>query len=453
MNTKLSSIKILIVDDEASVRESLKDWFLEEGFIVDAASCGKEALEKMAQTNWDLFFIDMKMPGMSGLELQERIKKINPNSTIIIITAYASVESAILAMKMGAYDYITKPFDPEYLALLVRNAMERNKLVEESSRLKQSLDQTSSTKKIIGESPNIKRVIELIEVVSETDSTVLIRGESGTGKELVARAIHANSKRRYAPMITINCGALPESVLESELFGHEKGAFTGAQYSRKGKFEMADGGSIFLDEIGNISPKIQMELLRVLEEKKFYRVGGSKEISADFRVISATNTDLEAAMGCGEFRGDLYYRLNVFSIEIPPLRDRHDDIELLATHFLNYYSSSMNKKQKKMNPAALDACLNYSWPGNVRELENAMERAMVICQGDEILPIHLPFTQNGKQLNQTLISLEQVQKEHIKSLLQKTDWNITKTASLLGIDRVTLYNKIKKFNLKHEAIS
>jgi transcriptional regulator with PAS, ATPase and Fis domain len=293
-------------------------------------------------------------------------------------------------------------------------------------------------------------MMEEVRSVADTGSTVLIRGESGTGKELVARAIHANSKRRYAPIVTINCGALPESILESELFGHEKGAFTGAQYARKGKFEMADGGTIFLDEIGNISPKIQMELLRVLEDKKFFRLGGSKEIKADFRTIAATNKDLEAAMEKGEFRADLYYRLNVFIIEIPPLRERRSDIPLLAQHFLKIFTSQMNKQVARISPAAMKFLIDYDWPGNVRELENAIERAVVICKTGEIQPQDFPFAhvRTEEEEESSDDSLDALQKKHIKKVLDQAGWNITKAAQALEIDRVTLYNKIKKYNLE-----
>jgi DNA-binding NtrC family response regulator len=389
------------------------------------------------------------MPGMSGLELQKKITEINPDSTIVIITAYASVESAVEAMQSGAYDYLSKPFDPDYLGLMVRNIIERKKLKEETVSLKKTIEDVYTSKEIIGESPGIKKMLEDIRAVADTGSTVLIRGESGTGKELVARAIHANSKRRYAPIVTINCGALPESILESELFGHEKGAFTGAQYARKGKFEMADGGTIFLDEIGNISPKIQMELLRVLEDKKFFRLGGSKEIKADFRTIAATNQDLEAAMAKGAFRDDLFYRLNVFVIEIPPLRSRRDDIPLLADHFLKIYSSQMNKPITKISPTAMKLLIDYDWPGNVRELENAIERAIVICKSAEIQPDDFPFPQTQRKEEQpTDDSLEALQRQHIKKILDQTGWNISKAAIALQIDRVTLYNKINKYNLK-----
>jgi DNA-binding NtrC family response regulator len=441
-------VRILVVDDEYSVRQSLTAWFEDEGYTVDVASSGKEALAKLAENQWDIFFLDLKMPGMSGLELQKKIKEIHPDSTIIIITAFASVESAVEAMQSGAYDYLSKPFDPDYLALMVRNIIERKKLKEETVSLKKTIDGVYTSKEIIGEHPGIKKMMEDIRSVADAGSTVLVRGESGTGKELVARAIHANSKRRYAPIVTINCGALPESILESELFGHEKGAFTGAQYARKGKFEMADGGTIFLDEIGNISPKIQMELLRVLEEKKFFRLGGSKEIKADFRTIAATNKDLEAAMENGEFRNDLYYRLNVFVIEIPPLRERRSDIPLLAEHFLEIFTSKMNKSVSRISPAAMQHLVDYDWPGNVRELENAIERAVVICKSDEIKPPDFPFSHGQEDTESTDDSLEALQKKHIKKILEQTGWNISKAAIALQIDRVTLYNKIKKYSLK-----
>ncbi len=441
-------VRILIVDDEFSVRNSLSAWFEDEGYTVDAASSGKEALAKLAESQWDIFFLDLKMPGMSGLELQKKIKEIQPDSTIIMITAYASVESAVEAMQTGAYDYLSKPFDPDYLALMVRNIIERKKLKEETASLKKTIDVVYSSKEIIGESSGIKKMMEDVRSVAHVDSTVLIRGDSGTGKELVARAIHANSKRRYAPIVTINCGALPESILESELFGHEKGAFTGAQYARKGKFEMADGGTIFLDEIGNISPKIQMELLRVLEDKKFFRLGGSKEIKADFRTVAATNKDLEAAMELGEFRSDLFYRLNVFVIEIPPLRERRSDISMLAQHFLNVFTSQMNKPVSKISPEAMKKLVDYDWPGNVRELENAIERAVVVCRTNEIQPSDLPFSRARAEEVSTDDSLEALQMKHIKKILEETGWNISKAAIVLQIDRVTLYNKINKYNLK-----
>ncbi|MBI4830352.1 MAG: sigma-54-dependent Fis family transcriptional regulator, partial [Candidatus Lindowbacteria bacterium] len=397
----------------------------------------------------DIFLLDVKMPGMSGLELQKKIKEINPDGVIIIMTAFASVESAVEALKQGAYDYLTKPFDPDHVGHLIRNAVERKNLAAENVRLKKSLDESILAHDIIGGGRGMREVVEAIETVSKTDTSVLIRGESGTGKELVAKAIHANSRRRYMPMVILNCGALPESLLESELFGHEKGAFTGAQYRRKGKFEMADGGSLFLDEIGDISQQTQVNLLRVLEEKKIRRIGGEREIAVDFRLIAATNKNLEASVESGVFRSDLYYRLNVFTIRIPPLRERREDIPLLAGHFLRKYSQTTNKNIESIAPDALDKMVNYPWPGNVRELENAIERAVVVCKSNVIQSGHLPMTPVGTPYVSAEKSLDAIEREHIRSTLVETDWNISQAARFLNIDRVTLYRKIKKYNLKN----
>ncbi|RJP19708.1 MAG: sigma-54-dependent Fis family transcriptional regulator [Candidatus Abyssobacteria bacterium SURF_5] len=447
------NVRILIVDDEQIVVRSLSDWFRDDGYSVGTASTAKEALAKLTEREWDIYLLDVKMPGMSGLELQKKIREINPDSIIIIMTAYASVDSAVEALKQGAYDYLTKPFDPEHLGHLIRNALEKKTLAVENSRLKQSIDESVLSHNIIGASEGIKKVIESIETVSNTETSVLIRGESGTGKELVAKAIHSNSRRRYMPMIILNCGALAESILESELFGHEKGAFTGAQYKRKGKFELADGGTLFLDEIGDISQKMQMDLLRVLDEKKIRRIGGEKEIAVDFRLIAATNKDLEAAVEAGVFRSDLYYRLNVFSVTIPPLRQRPSDIPLLAEHFLKKYAQTTNKHIEKIADEALEKLTGYTWPGNVRELENAIERAVVVCKSDCIKEEHFPFS--ASRPNHTPIgrSLEDMEQEHIFNTLTETQWNITQTARLLNIDRVTLYRKIKKYKLKKKSSS
>lgn len=443
------NIRILIVDDEQIVLRSLSDWFRDDGYIVGTASTGKEALTKLTEGEWDIFLLDVKMPGMSGLELQKKIKEINPDGIIIIMTAYASVDSAVEALKQGAYDYLTKPFDPEHLGHLLKNAIEQKNLKTENVRLKQSIEESVLPHNIIGQSDGIRGVIEAIETVSNTETSVLIRGESGTGKELVAKAIHANSRRRYMPMVVLNCGALPEGILESELFGHEKGAFTGAQYRRKGKFELADGGTLFLDEIGDISPKMQMDLLRVLEEKKIRRIGGEKEIAVDFRLIAATNKNLEAGVEAGAFRNDLYYRLNVFTLRIPPLRERRSDIPLLAEHFLKKYSQTTNKHIDGIAPDALDKLVNHPWPGNVRELENAIERAVVVCKSGSIRAEHLPFGSAQPSANSSGRTLEEIEKDHIRNTLQETDWNISQTARFLNIDRVTLYRKIKKYKLKN----
>lgn len=444
--------KILIVDDEKIVRESLFHWFEDENYYVDTAEDGETALTKFSKEKFDLFLVDMKMPGMSGLDLLMKIKSIDKDAIVILITAYSSVPTAITALKNGAYDYITKPVDPDELAHLVKNALEQRALKIENTQLKENIDEIIKPDNLIGESFQMKKIYELVHSVAKTDTTVLIRGESGTGKELVAKAIHINSNRKYAPIITINCGALSESLLESELFGHEKGSFTGAQFKRKGKFEMADGGTIFLDEIGSISLRMQIELLRVLETKKFSRVGGNELIKSDFRVITATNEPLEELVKAGKFREDLYYRLNVFTIIIPPLRERRDDIPLLVDFFIKKFSMVMNKKIKKISKEALDFLMNYDWRGNVRELENAIERAMVVGKSDSILVGDLPFhgSNNIYEADDDDKSLSSMEKKYIKRILNETSWNISKAAQILGIDRVTLYNKINKYDLRKE---
>lgn len=444
------NIRLLIVDDETIVRESLQEWFQEEGFTVDIAQSGKEALEKLTTNTWDIYLLDIKMPGMDGLDLQRRIKEINPQGVIIIMTAYASVDTAVEAMKQGAYDYIVKPFDPENLQLLIRNAVERKLLVSENAQLREKIDEIGRFNQIIGTSPAIHGVLEQVQIVSQSDTTVLIRGASGTGKELIARAIHAASARRYMAIVVVNCGALSEGVLESELFGHEKGAFTGAQYRRKGKLEMADGGTLFLDEIGDISLKTQVDLLRVLEEKKISRVGGNTLIPVDFRLIAATNRNLESMVSDGRFREDLYYRLNVFSVTVPPLRERREDIPLLLDHFLKKFAQSMNKSVNGFSPAAMDLLVAYDWPGNVRELQNAMERAVLVCTGQEIQPGDLPFRAGKLEELMASRALSSMEREHIRRVLEETHGNISQAARLLEIDRVTLYNKIRKFDLKQQ---
>jgi DNA-binding NtrC family response regulator len=440
---------LLIVDDEPIVQQSLADWFRSDGYDVDSAGSAKEALRKVAEGRYDIALVDIKMPGMDGLELQSRLAEVAPDLTVIMITAFASVDSAVKALKAGAYDYVTKPFDPDELSHLVRRAVEHRSLRSENIRLKESLEAIAGSPTIIGASPAMRRVLELVGAVSETDATVLIRGESGTGKELVARAIHNQSPRRYNPMVVVNCGALAEGVLESELFGHEKGAFTGAQYRHKGKFEMADGGTIFLDEIGAITQKVQVDLLRVLEDKVVTRVGGQTPISIDFRVIAATNQDLEAMVETGEFREDLFWRINVFTIEIPPLRERSGDIPLLAEHFLGQFCLSMNRRVSTIAPEAIEVLSAYSWPGNVRELENAIERAIVVGKECVVHSEDLPVrVSGGADREATGGSLADIERTHIQTTLANLDWNISKAAEALGVDRGTLYNKIKKYGLQ-----
>jgi len=442
---------ILIVDDEKVVRDSLTKWFRQDGYDVDGAENGAVALKKMQARAWDLILLDIKMPGMDGMELQQRIKELDVPATIIFITAHATIDSAVQALKQGAFDYVTKPVDPDYLTHVVANALRQRSLSKENERLREGITSAARAEEIVGESPQIRKVFDLIDTVAKTDTTVMIRGESGTGKELVARAIHANSSRRFFPIVPVNCGAMTEGLLESELFGHERGAFTGAHYRRKGKIELADGGTIFLDEIGNISMKTQMDLLRVLETRQFTRVGGNDVISVDFRVICATNKDLERAVKEGTFREDLYYRLNVFTIVLPPLRERRSDIVPLAKYFLKKYAAQMNKPVTGFAPDAMDVLLQYEWPGNVRELENAIERAMVIGSPPMLTPNDLPFKLSdtvGAVRSGTLADVERI---YIQDVLHKNDWNISRSAEELDIDRVTLYHKIEKYGFKKPA--
>ncbi|MBI3577886.1 MAG: sigma-54-dependent Fis family transcriptional regulator [Ignavibacteriales bacterium] len=439
---------ILIVDDEQVVRDSLTKWFREDGYCVGAAENAAAALRQLQSRKWDIILLDIKMPGMDGMELQSRIRETDANATIIFITAHATVDTAVQALKAGAFDYVTKPVDPDYLSHLVNNALKQRMLANENLKLKEQISEFSKADDIIGESPQTQKVFELIQTVAKTDTTVMIRGESGTGKELIARAIHSNSERRYFPIVAVNCGALPEGILESELFGHERGAFTGAQYRRKGKLELADGGTLFLDEVGNIAPKTQMDLLRAIETKQFSRVGGNDLIKVDFRIICATNKDLEKDVAEKIFREDLYYRLNVFSIFIPPLRERKGDIPLLANHFVQKYSRAMGKSITAISSEAMDVLVRYNWPGNVRELENAIERAMVVGRPPAIKPEDLPFQLTEKNHVLPAGSLAAAEKVHIAAILEQNRWNISHSAEVLQIDRVTLYNKIEKYGLR-----
>jgi len=441
-------VSILVVDDEFSVRDSLYNWFKTEGYRVDTAENGMEALKKLQESSWDIALVDIKMPGMDGMELQRHIKKIDSTIILIIITAYGTVDTAVEAMKEGAYDYLSKPIDPDKLSILIRNAANQRRLIAENIQLKQKVEELSLQNEIVGESPQIKKILEMIDTVAKTDATVIIRGESGTGKELVAQAIHGKSNRRYFPIISINCGAFPEGLLESELFGHEKGAFTGAQYKRKGKLEMANGGTLFFDEIGNVTMKMQMDLLRVIETKQFTPLGSNKFINVDFRIITATNSDLERKVAEKDFREDLYYRLNVFSIQIPPLRERTADIPLIARYFLEKYARSMNKDVTEISPEAMKILIQYNWPGNIRELRNTIERALVVVgKKNRIEPddLNLLFLSKG---NLPGDSLEEIEKAHVQRILEQSDWNISRSAEILKIDRVTLYNKIKKYGLQ-----
>jgi DNA-binding NtrC family response regulator len=444
------SVSILVVDDELSVRDSLTKWFKEDGYRADSAADGTEALKKLKPGVFDIIFLDIKLPGMDGMEVQQRIKEIDPSATIIMITAYASVDTAVKSLKEGAHDYVTKPVDPDYLSHLVANVIKQRRLLSENVQLKERLQELYEIDQIIGESPAMLKVFDLIKTVAPTDTTVMIKGESGTGKELIARAIHSNSPRRFFPIITVNCGGLAEGLTESEFFGHEKGAFTGALYRRKGKFEMANGGTVFLDEVGNIDPKSQTDLLRVIETRQFTRVGGDEIIKVDFRLICATNRDLELAVKQGTFREDLYYRLNVFSISIPPLRERRSDILLLCNYFLKKLASSMNKPITGFSSEAIQRLEAYDWPGNVRELRNAIERAVVVAKESQITVEDLPIPTSLKAIPEGQ-SLEAVEKTHIVNVLEQMGWNITRSAEMLGIDRATLYHKIEKYGLRKQT--
>ena len=443
--------RILIVDDEDVVRESLNQWFDSEGYTVNVASSGKDALTTVAQAQFDLALLDIKMPAMDGIELQQHLVDADPDLTIVIMTGYGTVETAVQALKQGAYDYVTKPIDPDELSRLVAKAIEHRRTKHEVVRLRENLQEIFPSKEAIGRSAAMKKVLDMAETVAPTDATVLITGESGTGKEVIARAIHAASPRRHNPLVTIHCGALTETLLESELFGHEKGAFTGAQFRKKGKFEAADGGTIFLDEISDISLRTQTDLLRVLQEKEIVRVGGTQQIKVDFRCIAATNKDLQTLVKAGTFRPDLYYRLHVVAINMPPLRERREDIPLLANHFCQKFAAAMGRPDPpRIPPETMDLLMSYDWPGNVRELENAVERAMVInrsgtLRNSDFLLQTPQAVENGFSGGQ---KLDDVERAHIERVLRECGGNHSRAARVLDIDRTTLYSRLRRYGLK-----
>jgi two-component system response regulator AtoC len=444
--TTMKKVKILVVDDETIVRESLSDWLKDVGYQVFTAENGHKALEMIEKEMPGIMIADLVMPGMDGIELMKKAKALQPKIEVIIITAYASIPTAITAMKEGAYDYIEKPFCPERAEFLVEKLAEHQELVEENLYLRQKLEDRYRFENIIAKSSKMQRVIEVIKVVAKSNATVLITGESGTGKELVARAIHAQSHRRTKPFVAVSCAALPESLLESELFGHEKGAFTGAHAQKKGKFEFANGGTLFLDEVGEMSANIQVHLLRVLEEKEFTRVGGNEPIKVDVRVLSATNKNLRKALEKQEFREDLYYRLNVVNIELPPLRERREDVPLLAEHFLHKFAMENEKEITGFSPEVMELVLDYDWPGNVRELENAIERAVILAQDSLITVADLPQENLSPAYSTTpRKNLKEVEKGHILNILRETSENYSEAARILGISRMTLYNKAKEY--------
>jgi two-component system response regulator HydG len=443
--------RLLIVDDELSVRDSLGKWFHEEGYDVVTAESASDALTRLGESKWDAALVDIKMHGTDGIELQKRMHEVDPELIVIMMTGYASVETAVAALKNGAYDYVTKPLDPDEISHLVKKALAHKKTEEENVRLRETVAEVARPEDIVGQSTAMNRVYDAIETVGPTDATVLITGASGTGKELVARAIHHASPRKFHPLVVIHCGALTETLLESELFGHEKGAFTGAQYRKKGKFEIAEGGTVFLDEIGDISLKTQTDLLRVLQEREIVRVGSNQPIKVDFRCVAATNKDLEKMIEEGKFRPDLFYRLNVFRIELPPLRERHDDIPILVNHFVHKFSQQMNKKITRVSPGAMNLLQQQPWIGNVRELENAIERAMVVAQEPEIRESDFVFKVSAAP-NGTPKSLEEIERAHILRTLESVKWNQTRAAEILEIDRVTLHHKLKKYGWSRRTV-
>jgi DNA-binding NtrC family response regulator len=445
--------RILVVDDEEIMCESLAAWLREDGYVVDTAPSGPVALQLARETDYAIYFVDLKMPGgMDGIETMMEIRRLHPEASVVIVTAYATVDTAITAMKEGAQEYIVKPCNPEEISLLVSRTIKVKNLQRENAILRARLKKQYQYRDIITKNPKMQEILRLTQEIASLRSTVLIRGESGTGKELVARAIHYSGERATKPFITVSCAALAESLLESELFGYEKGAFTGAAAQTRGKFEAADSGTIFLDEIGDISPKLQADLLRVLQERTFYRLGGTEEVKVDARVIAATNKDLAEEVRQGRFRDDLYYRLNVIEIRIPALRERREDVPLLAQHLLERIAHEMGKPVDDITEAALKVLLDHDWPGNVRELENAVERAIVTCRGHVLTEQDFGFllqaaTPTAGWAFPPNTTLQDLEKQAIIATLARTNGNVKEAASVLGIDRSTLYDKMKRYEI------
>lgn len=445
--------RILVVDDEASQRDLLHMVLTEEGYSVETASSGEEAVRKVEDRFYNLVIMDMKMGGMGGLEALKRINEISSAVQVLIVTAYASVDTAVDAMRSGALNYLTKPIDLEELKVQVDKTMQFSHLVAENESLKAQVEGAFEASQIIGNSPRIQEIFETLRLVAPTAATVLILGESGTGKELVADAVHANSPRKKGPLVKVNCAALPETLLESELFGHEKGSFTGAVARREGRFKLADGGTLFLDEIAEMSQLLQAKLLRVIQTKSFERVGGTETITSDVRLIVATNRDLEEEIREHRFREDLYYRLNVVPVTLPPLRERREDIPLLAEHFLSEIAERNGKLIRGFSAQTMDLLVRNRWKGNVRELENVVERAVIMARGDLIQPGDLPghFMDEGDVPSAGIIPgrpLSELEREAILSTLEMTGGNRTETAKLLGISRRTLQYKLKEFKIQ-----
>ncbi len=457
----MANENILIIDDSPEILTQFHNFLKEEGFEVDTALDGQSGIAKIEKKFYDLIVTYLKMPGIDGMQVLKYIQENSPDSLCIILTGYGTVKNAVEAIKLGAFDYLPKPIKLDEILITLKRALEYRNLRRENINLKSQLKRKYRFENIIGDSEKMQKVFEVIEKVADSDSTILILGESGTGKELIAKAIHYNSYRRDGPFIPVNCAAIPSELLESELFGHEKGAFTNAIRTRIGRFEMANGGTIFLDEIGDMSPVLQSKLLRVLQDRQFERIGGIKTIKTDIRVIAATHQDLKLAVEQKRFREDLYYRLNVIPIHLPPLRERKSDIPLLAHHFLEHFNKTKKKKIKGFTKEAIEKLMQYNWPGNVRELENTIERVVILLDGDFITPQDLPEKFQNLTRDNLLqeiiipdagISLEEAVNEFEKRLilqaLQKTGWIKNKAARLLNLNRTTLIEKIKRQNIQ-----
>jgi len=444
--------RVLIIDDEPLMRMSISDALKDDGYEVHEAGLGKEGITLFRDNSFDVVITDLRLPDLDGIEVLKACRRYSPDAMVILITAHGSVDTAVEAMKFGAYDYVTKPFSMDELLLMVKRMMKMRSLERENEQLKEQVGCRFQFSGIVARSEVMAAVLEKVKIVSQTDSTVLIMGESGTGKEVIANAIHCNSPRRDEPMIKLSCAALPETLLEAELFGYEKGAFTGALKQKKGRFELADKGTLFLDEIGEMSPATQVKLLRVLQEKTFDRLGGTETLSVDARIICATQRDLKQEVKAGTFREDLYYRLNVVPIILPPLRERRGDIMLLANHFLKLFSEQHNKPIKGFSVDAMEMVLKYPFPGNVRELENAVERAVVMGKSEEIHPWDLPDEINseaarviGEVENYENLSkaIKDFERQYIVKVLDETKGNRSLAAKMLGVSRKTLWEKCK----------
>ncbi len=447
---------ILVVDDDATHRDVLQAVLESWGFTAEGAADGEQAVERAREAPFDLILMDVRMAGLGGIEAMKRIRAYNPSIPVLVMTAYSSVESAVEALKAGAYDYLTKPLDFDVLRLTMERALEHTSLKSENLDLKRKLHASFHLDKVIGKSRSMRELIDMLAMVAPSEATVLITGESGTGKELIAKAVHYNSDRKDGPLVIVNCAAITETLLESELFGHEKGAFTDARKRRDGYFMQADGGTIFLDEIGEMSPLMQAKLLRVIQEREIHRVGGEETLKVDVRLVTATNRNLEEEVVSGRFREDLYYRLKVVQLHVPPLREREEDIPLLAHHFLQKYAEKNRRVVKGFTPGAMDTLLKHPWPGNVRELENTVERAVILLRGDYVTERELPFgmasgpaSATGSPVQAEIPaegrSLEEIEREAILATLESTGGNKSEAARRLGITRKTLLKKLRKY--------